>query len=684
MKDASTAERTDFILYDVIQGPRQHPVATVEYLSDAGVWTEFDDILSISLNKNAQDNRYGSFSLLPETSEISLSFDNASEKYSPGRGGDFDGILIRNRKVRVNLGYNLQESVSKSLTLNVSDYQNQLYHTKIESGQVLDDITSAAFAPSLTGFTFNTYGSGAYGSDTYEVRGYYLMDAVDLHANRVEVLTYLEVYSGSANQRVYYRTGNTPTDLAAQPFVDLGATAVGWKTFNFTDTRDRYIQVAVAFVSGNWSDSANYISSVVIHYTDTAEYFSQGEFLLDDPSFSSSFGSIQASVSGRDYFKRAFETKVSMPAISAVDMGSVIRQVCDRALIPYTTTTIPLIGTSVSVDAANNFKDVSARDILDQCIAFLAGYVNGGYRLIINDDGYLELIIKPDTATSADYVMDYRTNVFSMSKGYTQNNLLQRMTVMEKDHTVDEEVLLDSDAYNTIGSKSLSWSPYPSIYKRVYITWGSSSADATFAITSLDNEGITFTLSGTTIDATVYIYGCKLQSSPPSTGEWIVDVNHVSTTKALETAGYNRRDGFTHKLTNVFCDTSAKAATIAEYFGSEYGNRRFELSVSGPGNPLLEINDKVMVFERYTNSSSIFILTGISHEFTAEGASFKSSYKFTDFGFTLPSLIWDLAGIVEGAADLDWDVGYLWDQDQGSTATEDTTDYSNTKEVQFS
>jgi hypothetical protein len=196
------------------------------------------------------------------------------------------------------------------------------------------------------------------------------------------------------------------------------------------------------WATGEWSAATGYITALAINYTDTAEYFSQGEYLLDDPSFNSSTGSYSASVSGRDYMKRAFETKVSMPSITAVDIVTVIRWACDRAQIPYTSLTLPLLGELVTVSDADNFKDTSARDIIDQCLGYIVGVVDNNYRLVVDDDGYLTLILKPDTATIADYVMDYRSNIFSMSKGYTSNNLLQRMTIMQKDHTVGAETQL--------------------------------------------------------------------------------------------------------------------------------------------------------------------------------------------------------------------------------------------------
>jgi hypothetical protein len=301
---------------------------------------------------------------------------------------------------------------------------------------------------------------------------------------------------------------------------------------------------------------------------------------------------------------------------------------------------------------------------------------------VVNDDGYLELILKPDTATSADYVMDYRSNIFSLSKGYTSNNLLQRMTIMQKDHTVGAETQLDTDTFTTAGSKTLSWGS-ESIYKRLVVEYNASSADATVTVTAVTNTSITMTVAGTTLDVDVTAYGDSLNSTPPPCGEWLVNNNHVISKAKQFTAGLQLRNGFTNKITNVFVPDDATAATIASVYGDEFGNRRFELSVAGVGNPLLEINDKVMVFEHYTNSSSIFIMTGINHSFQSNGAEYKSSFKFVDFGFTLAQLIWDLNGMLPGAGDLDFDIGYLWEQDLGYVF-EDANDYSLTKEVQFS
>jgi hypothetical protein len=682
MKSASTDDRTDIILYDVIQGSRQHPVCIVEYEDDYGVWQQFDDLLSVNINKNSQDSRYGSFSLLPETGEISLSFDNSQEKYSPGTGNEFDGILIRNRKVRASLGYALQEAISKSLSLNVTSYQKQLYHTQIIGSSVFNSITNTGGAASLLGITFSMYGTYLYGGGTYGIDGYYLTDPIDTYANRVEVLQTLSVTSDTNKIKLYYRHANTQAKLALQSFAYAGATVNGTTAINFPDTDDRYIQFAFIWEVGAWSSTTGYITGLAINYTDTAEYFSQGIFLLDDPSFNSSSGAYTASVSGRDYLKKSYETQMSLPTIYGEDVMTIVRWVCDRAQIPYTNTTLPLLSSPVTIADADNFKDVSARDILDECIAYATGVLNTDYRLIMNDDGNLELILIPSNSTTADYVMDYRSNIFSLSKGYTQNNLLQRITVMQKEHTVAAETLLASATYTAVGVETLSWSN-ESIYKRIEVEYNNSSSDAKVEIAFVRNTYITFTISGATLDVDIKIYGDELAATPPFCGEWIVDKNHVISKAKQFDAGLQLRNGFTHKLLNRFVFDDISSETMALNYGTRFGNRLYELSINGVGNPLVEINDKVLVFEKYTNSQSIFVLTGISHSFSADGAEFKSSFKFVDYGFTLANFIWDLNGATEGAGDFKWDTGYLWDIDLGY-ANSDTTDYSSTKRVKFS
>lgn len=679
MKAASSNDRTDFILYDAIQGARSHPVCFVEYLNDSGAWVELEDLTGCTVSKDSQDRRYGSFSLLPATTQVSMSINNHAEKYSPGKGGLFDGALIRNRPIRVWMGYNLQEAVSKTLSLNVTTYQHQLYHTQIIGNSVYNSAVNSGGSAALTGITFLEYGDILYGGAVYQYEGYYLTDPIDTRTNPTEILQTLSVTSDTNKIRVYYRTANSTTGLALESFAFVAVTANGTSTINFPDSTKRYIQFAFVWGTGTWSSTSGYITGLVLNYTDTAEYFQQGEFLLDDPTFSSSFGKAEVSVSARDYLKRAYETEVSMPAISGQDVSQILRWACDRAAIPYTSTTLPLVGYAVSVAAGNNWKSTKARDVLDECLSYLAGYVDSNYRLKINDDGDLELFLKPDTATSADWVADYRTSLLGMTKGYSANNLLQRITVLSADQTTDEETTLGSATYTSTGAKTISWAG-GAHYTRLDLEWNATSGGY-ITIQHVNPTSIEFTVFGTDVDVDVVVYGCK-ESGSAYYGEALSASNHCITSAGQIDTGMQIRNGFTHKLTNRLIGTNAIALAIAENLIDEFGARLFELTCDIPGHPMLEVSDKVMVFEKYTNSSTIFVANAISLAFSANGASFKTSLKLIDYGFTLQSLIYDLNGLAEGAGDLDHDVGYLYDQDLGYVAS-DTTDYTSLKEVQF-
>lgn len=676
MKSASTAARTDEILYDIVGGYRSNPLAELEYYDvTTASWIKMDDVTSMSFSLSNDNKIYGKFSLVPGCGDMEASFDNTLGKYSPGSGNKFDGILIRNRKVRAQIGYKLSGSVGTSVAHSASSY-TKLYHTKIVSSTIKNDISSGFTWLALPGITsaWTFYGGQNYGSGTYQPEGYYVSSIIDFTLFDVETLTALNMTSDNTKIDMYYRNSNDYTQLSSNlaSFTFLGSTSVGANSFALPSITDRLFQFAIVFRTGVWGTGT--ISAMSISYNTQAEYFTQGENLIDEPTFHSAYGDYTASFSARDFFKKAFETTVTCPTYAvAVDVAQILRDVADRCGIPHNDGSELIADTTYDVAISDdlNFKDTAAIDIFDEVMLYLNSK-NTNYRLERYGE-YLRLSLKSTTVTSADWIADYRDTMLSIDKSYVSDKLIQRVTVLNQDEIVDPEIQLATDTYITAQNDTdLSWSN-DSMYLRIVIT-----GDDIFTLNYIDlaakkiNFDIT-PVASAGCNTTVTIYGDELKNARTYYfGESVYVANQTNS------------DGFTQKIINRLCQSDADCRALAEGIVSRFGNPNFQVSVKLPCNPLLELGDRVLLWEKYTYSNTIYRIDAISIDYSADGASFYMTLTLTDLGYGITNFIWDANGVNAGANDLSYDSGLLWDQDLGVTALEDTTDYSSTKPVRFS
>uniref|UniRef100_A0A6M3LZI6 Tail protein n=1 Tax=viral metagenome TaxID=1070528 RepID=A0A6M3LZI6_9ZZZZ len=677
MKSASTSDRTEYILYDIVNGSRSKPLAQLDYW-DGTEWKPLDDIKSLSFSQSNQQRRYGSITLVPPANEMSCAIDNKEEKYSPDTGGLFDGVLIRNRLVRAAIGYQLNDTTTETYTHDPDITSGRvMYHTQVISDKIYNDITSASSFTALPGLTtsWNFYDGLNYDASTYSPEGYYLSSYIDFLVYKTETLQQLKVTATSTGIKVYYRASDVKDDLInnTTSFTYLGACSVGTKTFTLSDVTERWFQFCLVFDTGTWG--TNYAENIQIVYTQSAEYFTQGEYLMDDPGFTSRLGDYSASFSARDYLKKALETEVSCPTYAvAVDCAQILRDVCDRAGIPHNDGAETIADTTYDVAIANddNFQDEKAVDVFGEVMFYLNGK-NTAYRLEMVE-GNLTLYTVDETPTEADWQLHYIYNLISLDKRYVSNKLLQRVTVLTKDHTVDPESQLATDTYTEeLTDEELTWSN-DSMYLRI-----ETSGNGTFVLKSIDLNGkkivfdVEYESTATEIDLDVTVYGDEHRAG--FTGYFGEAQKQVNATNV---------EGFTNKIINRLCQSDAECTDIAEGLIAKYGDPKFQLTATIPCNPLLEIGDKILVWEKYSNSKSIFIIDEIRIEYSADGASMMQTLILTDTGVDdTASFIWDKNGADAGASDRKLDVGTLWEQDLGVSVTEDTTDYSSTKMVRF-
>lgn len=677
MKQAVLSKNQDLLL-DTFLGSSKEPLCRVLCQDDSGDWQNLDDVVSVTVTRRGVDTRVGAFSYLPPVSDISVSMLNKGQKYSPGSLSKFDGLLTLNRPLRVLEGYRVGPVETGAKNIDLAQYGKTLYHTKVISGKVFNNIDSSPFPPSLTGFSFNTYGSGTYGSSHYEYDGYFLTRPIDLEALGTEIIEGISFDSDTDRIEVWYRSARTEGDLDLLGFTFLSDTVPGTKTAKLPFLSSRFFQFVFLWKSGIWSQTSNFLSGLRLEYRNGEVLFEQGIFFSDRPSFSSSRGKATASFKARDFLKKALAMKISLPEMVDVDIMEVVRKTCDKTGIPYTEKSLPLIGKIVTLAGDDIYKNELVQTILEECITFIASIISPDYRLVLGDDGRLTLTRKPLVAVVADHVLHYAYDLFSCEKGFSDNSLLQRATFLKKDASTDPNLLLLETLLTQTGEHLLSW-PDPAIFKEVEVYYNDSDESTRLEIVESDLTELKLRIDregGSAVKVRIKIFGDIYTSEVPYSGESFVSVNHIISRKKQGKNGtLQARDGQTVKWINRFLASDAEAKLAATRVASQYGNPKFQLSVTVRGMPQAEINDKFMVFEENSMTNSIFVLDNLSLSFNGKGAAFKSTLSFSDLGFVLENFIFDRNGSLEGPLDIHMDSGYLLDQDLGYVK-EDKTDYS--------
>ena len=616
--------------------------------------------------------------IVPPSSSFNMGVFNARQKYSPGTGNEFDGVLIRDRQVTPAIGYKVTNAAGITDILNeVLDLTagTILYHTQEISGSLYNDIASASSLPVLPGITFFPYDSILYDDETYSCEGIWTSAILTLDNDPNTTLKSIEVVADTTTIEIYLRDGCDATDILTQSFVKVGNTIDGTQRIDVSNSNKVY-QLAFAWCTGEYSSIINCITSSTVFYYTRSAFFDQGNYFLDDPSFSASYGNYSASTGGRDFIKKAIESKITTPTYtSSTDVARIIRDIADRAGIPNDTTSVPNTGTTVTIDDADNFNNETANDALNECVTYLNG-VDDNYRIRINDDtGKLELFVKNESTINADFNYTYKEALISFQKTLLSNNFVQRATVTSGDISTDAEILLSNTNLTAEGAANISWSN-DAIHKRIVITINNSTSTVV-VVDDISLTDIDVTVSGgTPVDIDIDIYGAETSGTPPSAGESVNSTN------------WQANSGITKDITNRLIQNDAEAQSVADKMTVLFGNQGFKASLNIPFDPLREIDDKITIWEKFTNTSRIFAIESISHSFTASGASAGTNLGLLDLGVDFANFNWDRQNVLNGGTltgvdDIKWDSGRLWDEEFGPLVESDTVtnvnDFRNIK-----
>jgi len=405
--------------------------------------------------------------------------------------------------------------------------------------------------------------------------------------------------------------------------------------------------------------SAIYGSSVYSTAGSYTQYlFKQGVFIIDDPVFRDT----KIEITGRDYLRRALETEINLPQLNSINVANVITKILDRCNIPYDTSTWDVTSTTITVNStlAENLNNISGWKALNYTMDCLnAGDDDWVFRF--NEDGNPELK-KLTTDIEADWTIHYKYNIESISKGLDSLKQLQRVTIMNKNIIVDTESTLKE--ISGTASASLHVTYATALYVRY-------EDDLNAIISEYDrgNTGITFTMNSG-VNYNIKIFGCALKNT--LSDEIFEEFGNSDNIK--------NKHGSTWKLVNPMMD-STKAKEFAKYIINKNANPEKRIELIMNINPLIELQDNLMVFDKYTYTDDIYGLVSIVELWT--NPALKQKLVLKDRGFNLGNFVWDRNGLISGINDLKYDKGFVFDQDLPINATSDASDYSNTKELAF-
>jgi hypothetical protein len=301
------------------------------------------------------------------------------------------------------------------------------------------------------------------------------------------------------------------------------------------------------------------------------------------------------------------------------------------------------------------------------------------YYLAMNDEGPAELFVRPFTFLTPDMMIDYRLNIQSISKGYDSSNFLARMIVYDSKPETSAEYLLFEETYTTAGAKTKSWSanspPSGYITSAVNLRFVKTvtAGNPTFEMTAQGPTSIGFTVANDgAFSVTLKVYGTYIKDDYTGSAAEFCQIENI-----LKSIGAMKE--FENRFITEFADAYALAETLIDV----YGDPLFLISCEVRYNPLIEIGDKLLVYEINTSTQSICSVTEISYKYNASSARIGMTLSLADIGYDFLYPNWDRHNILnsgtmaEGIDDLTWDFGYIWDSDIPYNQTEDTTDYEN-------
>jgi len=380
----------------------------------------------------------------------------------------------------------------------------------------------------------------------------------------------------------------------------------------------------------------------------TPEYFPQGVFLSDDPSFDVSPSAV-CRVTARDLMGVLVDSELSLAAEASIRASDYIIEILERVGLTSDEYDILQTSTFITAPAVTN---ENAAHLLSEVIEYLQ--LEDAYRLT-SKNNKLGLEIPSNNPLAADYVFHW---VLHVSDSYSRRDdtlkLAKRLTVLQTANPTVSAGLTLATTSGVVGALpvTLAYAHTPSIR----VVWQQTSGDVelfetnrTLTTIKLDKRGA----GGTT-------WGVKVWGDKVTAGGF----------RGEAASGENIRlkRGKTREVVNRFIASDAEARNLADILGVAVFSERVRAEFDvGHGWLMGQINDLYRVVEKYSNDKRLYYSVGLRHEYSSDQAMLKTKIE-TEY-----------AGLVELGQRYDvgfwYDAGRIYDEQYaiGDEASEDHT-----------
>jgi len=378
------------------------------------------------------------------------------------------------------------------------------------------------------------------------------------------------------------------------------------------------------------------------------EFFRQGVFISDDPSFDVSPSAV-CRVTARDLMGVLVDTDISLAAEASIRASDYIILILERVGLEPAEYDILQTTTFLTASAVTN---QNAAKLLSEVVEYLQ--LEDGYRLV-SKSNKIVLEIPNDNPLAADYVFHWLLHISdSYSRRDDTLKLAKRLTVLQTaSPTVNAGRTLATTS-GVIGDlpKTINYAYAPSIRVIWQQTGGDVElieTDRTLTSITIDQHGA----GGTTWNIKVW-------------GDQVTGGGYRGEAASGENIRLNR--GKTREVVNRFIQSDAEARALADALGLTVFSERVRADF-GVGHGWLpgEINDLYRVVEKYSNDKRLYYCVSLKHDYDSNPSTLKTKVEM------------EYAGLVELPQWYDvgfwFDAGRIYDEQYavGDTASEDTS-----------
>lgn len=680
MKSALNATLSEVLHYDIVSGASSKALIRTQYYT-AGTFTDFpEDVSERNIELSTENEQYGVFSFMPPVQTMDFQLNNFGQKYNTeNTASAYSAILKKNLIVKAWSGYEMTAAVSSATISDDFITSARLFHVQSTGGDLILDSTS--YAGTIGTYAEPLYNSETYNDSNYAYSGFYEKKIV-LNGARPAV-DWLSITTNNPNISLKYQVGNfRDWVMVWTPWQTL---ASGANIVNIDGEKgDRVFRYLLRWNDVQWN-STDAVEDIKYHYSEYAQMFPQGVFVIDDPKFTDAF----VQVSGRDYLKKALEQNVNLPRRQIIGVTDAINKVLDRCGIPYATH--DAIATAVSFDSSA--CDWAQNKTGWQILSALMDAANAGtddLRFIFREDGRAQ-VKRIQTDRESDWTLHYHYNTETQSVSTDSDKQLQRATIMQRQAFVSAEVTIGdfsgSTATAALHLAYATFAKYDSNENWIDGTSGTVASATSEGIfvryidnlntieseTARYNTGIDFALTGASGGVYSYditVLGCGFQKK-----------THRPYAEKGNSRNLAQKVGTTTSQVNPFIRDQSSLQAFADYLMEQYEEPAAVIESHLVSNPLLELSDNLTNINQWAFDSKIYTIFRLSESWN--DPQLKQTISMRRRAFDITPIVYDRFEPIQRADDalneinvLMYDNGMIWEQYLQPTATADNADIS--------